>query len=101
METLAVGQQQSYCLRIGFVNEPAFAQRSFSFGCFFGQDVTGIGFVIDNLSGACLAKSFGRGSVCFYLWHKYFSYFVKIDGVSIRDFRLTPPENLFTRINID
>jgi hypothetical protein len=33
---LSVGQQQSYLFCIGFVNDPAFAQGTFSFGCFFG-----------------------------------------------------------------
>jgi hypothetical protein len=57
--------------------------------------MTGTGFFIDKLSGACFAKSFGCSSICFYLWHFYFSFFVKIDGVSIHEFRLTPPENVF------
>ena len=35
LETLAVGQQQSYLFCISFVNEPTFAQGTFSFGCFF------------------------------------------------------------------
>jgi len=34
--------------------------------------MTGTGFLIDKLSGACFAKSFGGSSICFYLWH-YFS----------------------------
>jgi len=67
---LSVGQEQSYCLRIGFVNEPALAQGPFAFGCFFGQNMTGTGFVIDNFPGAGFAKSFGRSPICFYLWHK-------------------------------
>jgi hypothetical protein len=69
LETLSVGQHQSYLFCIGFVNDSAFAQRPFSFGCLFGQNVTGAGFVIDNLSTACFPKSFGGGSICFYLWH--------------------------------
>jgi hypothetical protein len=60
--------------------------------------MTGTGFLIDNLSGACFAKSFGCSSICFYLWHyispTLFLIFVKIDGVSNHEFRLTPPENV-------
>jgi hypothetical protein len=59
--------------------------------------MTGTGFIIDKLSGACFAKSFGCSSICFYLWHLFFSFFVKIDGVSNHEFRLTPPENLFNQ----
>jgi len=70
METLAVGQHQPYCLRIGLVNDSAFAQRPFAFGCFFGQNMTGTGFVVDNFPGAGFAKSFGCSPIRFYLWHK-------------------------------
>jgi hypothetical protein len=63
--------------------------------------VTGTGFIIDNFSRACFPKSFCGGAICFYLWHIDFSFmlkcliFVKIDGVSNDEFRLTPPEESF------
>jgi len=69
LETLAVGQQQPYALRIGFVNEMTFAQGAFSFGRLFSQNVTGTGFIIHNFSGARFAKAFGSRAICFYFRH--------------------------------
>jgi hypothetical protein len=74
---LSVGQQQPYLLQINFVNELFFAQGTFSFGRFFGQNVTGTGFMIDNFSRACFSKSFCGGPICFYLWHINFSFTLK------------------------
>jgi hypothetical protein len=61
--------------------------------------MAGTGFFIDNFSSARFSKSLCSSPICFYLWHINFSFgfnfyriYVKIDGVSIDEFRLTPPE---------
>jgi hypothetical protein len=46
-----------------------FAKGAFSFGCFFGQHMTGTGFIIHNFSGARFAKAFGSRAICFNFGH--------------------------------
>jgi hypothetical protein len=65
--------------------------------------MTGTGFFIDNFSSARFSKSLCSSPICFYLWHINFSFriYVKIDGVSNDEFRLTPPEKSFNGIMRD
>jgi hypothetical protein len=48
--------------------------------------MTGKGFFIDKLSGACFAKSFGCSSICFYLWHLFFSLMLRLSNFAVFDF---------------
>ena len=74
LKTLAVWQQQSYGLCIGFVNDSTFAQGSFSFGRLFGQYMTGKGLIVDNFSGAGFFKTFGGRTIGLYFGHEFFSF---------------------------
>jgi hypothetical protein len=38
--------------------------------------VAATGFLVNDLSGAGFAKSFGGGPVCFYLWHLAHSFYL-------------------------
>jgi hypothetical protein len=51
-----------------------FAQGSFALGRFFGQNMAGAGFFIDNFSSARFSTSLCGGPLCFYLWHINFSF---------------------------
>jgi hypothetical protein len=74
---LSVRQQQPYLLPIRFVNNLSFAEGTFSFGRFFGQNMAGTGFFIDNFSRTCFSKSLCSRSICFYLRHLNFSFILK------------------------
>jgi hypothetical protein len=69
------------------------AQRAFTLGGLFRQNMAGAGFSVDNFSGAGCFKTLGGRTICFYFRHVNTSLnskareagnynFKKIDGVS-------------------
>jgi hypothetical protein len=70
----AIGHQQAKLTPIGFVDDLALPQSAFTLARFLGQDVTGVGFVIDKLPGSCSFKPFGSRPVGFNFRHLFLSF---------------------------
>jgi hypothetical protein len=72
-DALPVGQQQPQFTHIGFINNLALAQRTFPLPRFLRQNVTGMGFIENKLTGARLFKPLRCRPVGFDFWHAYVS----------------------------
>jgi hypothetical protein len=66
----SIGQQKPDFPAVGFGNEVRSAQRTFALGGFFGQNMAGAGFSIDNFPRAGHFKTLGSRTICFYFRHE-------------------------------
>jgi hypothetical protein len=72
----AIGHQQAKLTPISFVDDLALPQSTFAFARFLGQDMTGVGFVINKLPGSCSFKPFGSRPVGFNFRHLFLSFMI-------------------------